>query len=109
MTFDDFIITRDNRVAHAACRAVLEAPTKAYNPLWMYGRTRNRLPLTEALSDALSRSGAAFVVLDADAGIDDSTIQMLVDDAVQVVLLSAAAPVGRACMQTGMALAIDVG
>jgi len=36
-TFDDFVIGSGNQFAHAAARAVGERPSKAYNPLFLYG------------------------------------------------------------------------
>ncbi len=36
-TFDTFVIGNSNRFAHAASLAVAESPSKAYNPLFLYG------------------------------------------------------------------------
>ncbi|MBZ5655325.1 MAG: chromosomal replication initiator protein DnaA [Acidobacteriia bacterium] len=38
-TFDAFVIGSGNQFAHAACQAVAERPSKAYNPLFLYGGT----------------------------------------------------------------------
>ncbi len=36
-TFDGFVIGSGNQFAHAACHAVSQRPSKAYNPLFLYG------------------------------------------------------------------------
>lgn len=35
--FDNFIVGKNNELAHAACQAVAANPGKAYNPLFIYG------------------------------------------------------------------------
>jgi len=36
-TFDSFVVGTSNQLAHAAALAVAERPSKAYNPLYLYG------------------------------------------------------------------------
>jgi chromosomal replication initiator protein len=36
-TFDTFVVGSSNQFAQAACQAVAELPSKAYNPLFIYG------------------------------------------------------------------------
>ena len=36
-TFETFVVGASNQFAHAAAQAVAEQPSKAYNPLFLYG------------------------------------------------------------------------
>lgn len=36
-TFDNYIVGKSNRFAHAACLAVAEGPSSSYNPLFLWG------------------------------------------------------------------------
>jgi chromosomal replication initiator protein len=38
-TFDNFVIGPSNRFTHAACLSIAESPAKAYNPLFIYGKS----------------------------------------------------------------------
>jgi chromosomal replication initiator protein len=38
-TFETFVVGANNQLAHAACMAVAQAPSQAYNPLFLYGET----------------------------------------------------------------------
>jgi chromosomal replication initiator protein len=38
-TFDNFVVGPSNRFTHAACVSIAESPAKAYNPLFIYGKT----------------------------------------------------------------------
>ena len=37
LTFDHFVIGPSNRLCHAACQAIAEAPARSYNPFFMHG------------------------------------------------------------------------
>jgi chromosomal replication initiator protein len=63
-TFGSFVVGECNKFAHAASRAVSDAPSKAYNPLFIYGSTGlGKTHLMHAIgNEILLRDAAARVV-----------------------------------------------
>lgn len=52
--FDSFVVGACNRLAHAACQQVVEAPATAYNPLVLYGdHGLGKTHLLQAVAQAL--------------------------------------------------------
>ncbi len=55
-TFDTFIVGPSNQFAHAACRAVAEAPSRSYNPLFILWRSGPGQDPLDARHRSLRRS-----------------------------------------------------
>ncbi|MEX1112260.1 MAG: chromosomal replication initiator protein DnaA [Candidatus Andersenbacteria bacterium] len=63
-TFDNFVVGPSNEVAHAACRAVVDNPGEAYNPLFIYGGVGlGKTHLLQAVGNALLEKNPNFRIL----------------------------------------------
>ncbi len=63
-TFDNFVVGPSNEIAHAACRAVVDRPGEAYNPLFIYGGVGlGKTHLLQAVGNALLATNKAVKIL----------------------------------------------
>lgn len=68
-TFDNFVVGKSNQLAHAAARAVADAPAESYNPLLIYGDSglgKTHLIYAIAHSIRQHNAGAKIVYIKGD-------------------------------------------
>ena len=68
-TFENFVVGKSNQLAHAAARAVADAPAESYNPLLIYGDSglgKTHLIYAIAHSIRQHNSGAKIVYIKGD-------------------------------------------
>ncbi len=71
-TFETFVVGAANRLAHAACMAVAEKPTRAYNPLFLYGGVGlGKTHLLHAIGNACHERGLSVLYVSSEEFTND--------------------------------------
>lgn len=71
-TFETFVVGNSNRLAHAASLAVAENPSKAYNPLFLYGRVGlGKTHLLRAIGNAATQAGLQVLYVSSEEFTND--------------------------------------
>ncbi len=77
-TFDNFVVGPSNTFAHAASLAVVEAPGRAYNPLFIHGGTGlGKTHLIQAMGQAVLQRGKGTVCYTSCEAFTNEFIQAL--------------------------------
>jgi len=77
-TFDNFVVGPSNSFAHAAALAVVEAPGRAYNPLFIHGGTGlGKTHLIQAMGEAVLKRGKGTVCYTSCEDFTNEFIQAL--------------------------------
>ncbi len=78
-TFDNFITSPENRLAHAACQNVAKFPGQNYNPLFIYGGVGlGKTHLLQATgNEVLKNNPSAFVVYTTTEAFTNEVVQAM--------------------------------
>ncbi len=70
--FENFVVGASNRMAHAACMAVADAPARAYNPLFLYGGVGlGKTHLLHAIGNAAAQRGLQILYVSSEEFTND--------------------------------------
>jgi chromosomal replication initiator protein len=71
-TFETFVVGNSNRLAHAASLAVAENPSRAYNPLFLYGRVGlGKTHLLRSIGNAAVQQGLQVLYVSSEEFTND--------------------------------------